>query len=389
LLFAALLLVGCGGEEANREPGVTATVPGLATVVETAGAVEAGSPGGENPGNPGGTAETVAPEASALPATATPTPGPTATPHPLERYTLDALRARTYPGGAIELLEVQEQSAVASTILFSYPSDGLTITGQMRTPPGPGPFPVVVMLHGYVDRDRYAPGSDTRLDADYFVRRGYLTLAPDYRTWGGSDEGESLFHTGLVIDTLNLLSSLPSLPQADPERLVLWGHSMGGGVATKVLTIDPRPKAAVLYAPNSPDDADLIARWGPGCRPGVPRTVDNGCNPGESLPAWLPAETVEAYYAGAADPEFQKQVAPLYHLEQVQVPVQIHIGDRDGAFLEETPPEWAQKLYTGLLAADVPVAFFNYPGAGHTFNGDDWNMMMERVAAFYDEVLGE
>ena len=106
-------------------------------------------------------------------------------------------------------------------------------------------------------------------------------LSSDYRTWGDSDVGPSLFYSGLAIDVINLLDAIPSIPQADSDRIGMWGHSMGGGVTLKVLVVNagrvvpsstsgnnrtiPEIKAAVLYSTVSADDADIIARWGPGC----------------------------------------------------------------------------------------------------------------------------
>ena len=161
---------------------------------------------------------------------------------------------------------------------------------------------MIILVHGYADREFYYAGLDTWQAADYFARRGYLVLAPDLRSWGESDTGLSLFHTGLTMDVLHLIAALPSLPAADPDRIGLWGHSMGGGISTKVLTIDPRVDAAVLYAPNSADDADLIARWGPGCLPGQSEKEGDMCNPGEVIPADTPPALIAAYLAAAARP---------------------------------------------------------------------------------------
>jgi dipeptidyl aminopeptidase/acylaminoacyl peptidase len=272
---------------------------------------------------------------------------------------------------------------------IEYPSDGLTITGMMQSPPGIGPFPVIILLHGYFDRAYYWSGADTEEAADYFSSHGYLTIAPDFRSWGESDTGASLFHSGLVIDTLNLISSLPSLPQADPARVGLWGHSMGGGVATKVITVDSRVKAVVLYAPNSADDADIIGRWGPGCLPGQSEAAGDKCNSAEIIHPDLPPEIVDAYLKTAADPQLLRQVAPLYHLEQVITPVQIHIGTADGAGAAETPPEWSEKLYGALEAAGKDVAYYVYPNQGHFFSGESWESLLERARILFDDQLRE
>ena len=225
-------------------------------------------------------ATTAPPTATAIP----PSPTPTATPHPLAGVTLDALRARDYPGGPVERLATLETTDVYTRYHIAYPSDGLRVTGIMQVPAGAGPFPVIILNHGYHERDAYWPGSGTWMAAEFLNRRGYLTVAPDYRSWGASEWGPSLFHTGLLADVLNLIGALATVPEADTTRLGMWGHSMGGGITTKALTIDPRIRAAVLYAPNSADDADLIARWGPGCLPGRRNSRQSATRPKSSCP---------------------------------------------------------------------------------------------------------
>lgn len=331
---------------------------------------------------PATVAPTLSPSATPPPP-ATETPAPSPTPHPLVAVTIDGLRARAYPGGPIEILRTLETTATYTRYYIAYPSDGLRITGIMQIPPGDGPFPVIILNHGYHDRGNYWAGSGTWMAAEYLNGRGYLTIAPDYRTWGESDWGPSLFHTGLVADVLNLVSSLPSVPQADPNRVGMWGHSMGGGITTKVMTIDPRVRAGVLYAPNSGDDADLVARWGRGCLPGESQATTS-CNPAEAIPADLPPEIVAAYLAAAADPAMLQQIAPIYHLDNVTAPVQIHIGAADGQELNATPPEWSAKLHAAFQAAGKPAELFIYEGQGHMFYGQGWTEMINRTADFFD-----
>ncbi|MBK8137374.1 MAG: hypothetical protein IPK52_16425 [Chloroflexi bacterium] len=52
-----------------------------------------------------------------------------------------------------------------------------------------------------------------------------MTVAPDYRSWGDSEWGVSLFHGGLTVDVLNLISALETVPEADMSRIGMWGHS--------------------------------------------------------------------------------------------------------------------------------------------------------------------
>jgi dienelactone hydrolase len=299
-------------------------------------------------------------------------------------YTIDGLLERNYPAGKILIGETLATTAEYTRYAISYDSDGLTISGVMQVPPGGGPFPVILMSHGYFNRDEYLSGDGTSLVADVLNQHGYLTIASDYRGWGASDAGPSLFHTGLVIDVLHLLNAIPSVPQADPDRIGIWGHSMGGGITTKILTVDPRIRAAVLYAPNSADDADLIARWGYGCLGDI---NPGRCNSADMLPVDLSPELVQAYIDAANDPQQLHEIAPIYHLEHIQTPIQIHIGEADGDYIGSTPPEWSYKLYDALLAAGKPVELFRYPGQRHSFNGESRELFLQRILAFFDLYL--
>lgn len=307
--------------------------------------------------------------ATAIPtATPPPTLTPTPTPHPLLGYTIEGLRQRAYPGGAIEVLNVMTATASYTRYYIAYPSDDLTITGLMHVPHGDGPFPVVILNHGYIPPSRYVTGSDTWRAADYLANNGYLTLSPDFRGWGGSDEGDNFFRTGLVIDVLNLISSLPSLPQADPNRVGMWGHSMGGGVTTKAIAIDPRIKAAVLYGPVSADDTEVLARWG-----GGRGAFDQE---GDSL-------IDRSYRLAARDPDFLQLTSPIHYFDTVTAHVQIHQGAADTT----TPPRWAEAIRDGLQAAGRNVEYFSYPGQGHAFEGDSWWLFLQRIVEFFDANL--
>jgi len=319
--------------------------------------------------------------------TATIVPTVTSTPFPflIYPYTIQGLREHQYQSGVISILSMLAVEADYTRYYISYPSDGLTITGILQVPSGEGPFPVIIMNHGYFNRGEYESGGGSDRAAEFLVRKGYITVSSDYRSWGGSDIGASLFHTGLVVDVINLMNAIPSIPQADSNRIGMWGHSMGGGITTKILTIDPRVRAAVLYAPNSADDADLIARWGYGCIGDIPAgEVLETCNSGDVVPLSLPPELIQAYKDAALDPVMMKLIAPIYHLNAISVPIQIHIGTADGDYIGSTPPEWSYKLNQALLDAGRDVQLFNYEGERHSFVGDQWLLFMNRALEFFD-----
>lgn len=329
--------------------------------------------------------------------TLTPSPVPTNTftPFPtltteewISTFTIDGLRNHDFEGGEIKIRSTLDENDKYTTYLIEYPSDGLTITGVMQIPVGEGPFPVIIMNHGFFARSVYNSGDGTDRAAAYLAQQGYITIAPDYRSWGGSDIGESFFYSGLVIDVINLLNAVPSIEEADPIRIGMWGHSMGGGVTMKVLTIDPRVKAAVLYSTVSADMADIINRWGMGCFGDIAQgELIVGCNSSDVIPNDLPLNLQAAYRFAASDADTLKKISPYYHLDVVTAPVQIHYGTNDGEFIGGTPPQWSVKLTQALRDAGKEAEMYQYDGEGHSFIGQPWFDFMNRTVRFFDQYL--
>lgn len=319
---------------------------------------------------------------------------PTGTPAPsvgdlMAPYTLAGLREHNFESGRIRIAKQLDKTEVFTRYLISYGSDGLKINGIMQVPAqGHAPFPVIIMNHGFFDRREYASGDGTDRAAEYLNQHGYLTLASDYRSWGGSDIGPSLYYSGLAIDVVNLIHAVSTVPEADANRIGMWGHSMGGGVSMKVLTLGTPVKAAVLYSTVSADDADVLGRWGLGCIGDITAGEQQlGCNSSDVVPLSLAPELIRAYYETSTDPAELQLTSPIYHLDWVTVPVQINYGTKDGKTLAGTPPEWSQKLFDAFQAAGKPAQIFGYEGEFHSFNGDNWIAFMERSAQFFDQYV--
>ncbi|MFF6913817.1 alpha/beta hydrolase fold domain-containing protein [Streptomyces sp. NPDC012466] len=99
---------------------------------------------------------------------------------------------------------------------------------------GPGPAPVVVVLHGGAWR---APHDRRHLSpfAGFLARRGFAVASVEYRRGGGADSVAGRW-PDTFDDVAAALDALPALvrevlPQADPRRTVLTGHSAGGHLA--------------------------------------------------------------------------------------------------------------------------------------------------------------
>ena len=167
---------------------------------------------------------------------------------------IPALRARRFPPSEIRLHKVAARDDDHTSYVMSYASDDLHVTGMATIPIGQGPFPVVLLNHGYVLPSQYATGVGTRVMAHALARRGYVTLATDYRGLGGSQD-DSRINIGarleFVIDVLNLASAAREFPEAQPGRVGMWGHSLGGELAIRAGVVDPWIGPIALWAPLS------------------------------------------------------------------------------------------------------------------------------------------
>lgn len=367
------LLAGCAGATQPTPAAIVATVTPPSATALPATAVPATA-------MPVPTATPAPPTATLAPPTTTPAP-PTATPDPWAAYAplaIEGLRARTFgQEGPIEIVRELERTAAFTRFLFAYRGDGLRLTGMLNRPNGEGPFPVVILAHGYYPLDVYETGNGTKTAADYLAARGFMTLSPDFRSHAGSDDAPNLFRAGHVIDLLNLIPLAQALPDAQPGPVGLWGHSNGGAIAAKVMAVSDQIAAAVIYAPASltiaEDYAFRAERWAqranqpPGRRSGV---VDR-------LEIEFPVRPDEA-------PELYQRLSPLPYLDSVTAPVQIHWGTAD----ETVPRNWPGDLLAGLQAAGKPVEYFEYAGQPHSFRGEANQLYLARIAEFYGQALG-
>jgi dienelactone hydrolase len=117
-----------------------------------------------------------------------------------------------------------------------------------------GPAPAMLCLHQTTPLGKGEPaglGGKTNLHyAHELAGRGYVTLAPDYPTFG--DYAIDVYGRGYASATmkgirnhLRAVDLLSSLPQVDRQRLGVIGHSLGGHNALFVAAFDPRLKAVV------------------------------------------------------------------------------------------------------------------------------------------------
>lgn len=103
-------------------------------------------------------------------------------------------------------------------------NDGLTFGGTLLLPPGEGPHPALVMVHGAGP----GPRARVRREADAFVQQGIAVLVYDKRTDGYSQFERS--YSLLADDAIAAVESMRGHPEIDPDAVGLWGLSEGAWV---------------------------------------------------------------------------------------------------------------------------------------------------------------
>jgi dienelactone hydrolase len=118
-----------------------------------------------------------------------------------------------------------------------------------------GKVPAILCLHQTTNIGKDEPaGLGTNVDLQYaleLARRGYVTLAPDYPSFGEYRETFDLkegYISGTmraIYDNIRGIDLLQSLPEVDPERIGCIGHSLGGHNTIFTAAFDRRIKALV------------------------------------------------------------------------------------------------------------------------------------------------
>jgi uncharacterized protein len=141
-------------------------------------------------------------------------------------------RPRTTRPALEELVSIGVREVTLTT------ADGLDLLAWFL-PPAPG-RPVILFFHGNCGHLGYRSGRLLR-----FAREGYGVLLAEYRGYGGNPGAPC--EAGLFADGAAALDFL-ACSGIGPDRIVLWGESLGSGVA--VYLAATRPVAAlVLEAP--------------------------------------------------------------------------------------------------------------------------------------------
>lgn len=373
ILLAAACLAACNGRVLPSQ------VEGSSIVVPNAGDRQSVSAG--QIAQVAATA-TLPPPTAAPTLTPSPTPTPTRTPtstptpHPL---TIAWLRSQTFPGSEVTIEETLSPGANYHRYLASYRSEGLKIYALLTVPYGERPptgWPVVIFNHGYIPPAQYRTTERYVAYVDGFAQHGYIVFRSDYRGHGNS-EGVARGGYGspdYTVDVLNAVAAMRAYPDADPDRIGMWGHSMGGYITLRAMVAEQEIKAGVIWAGVVASYQDLLARW---------RRPTTGLSPSPTpRPRSWRSGLVEIFGSPADNPAFWDSISANSFLADLSGPVQLHHGTADAS----VPVDFSETLYDQIQSAGGVAEFYAYPGDDHNIS-ISFSLAMQRSIVFFDKYL--
>ena len=309
------------------------------------------------------------------------TPTPTATPTPQHPLAIETMRQQTFPGSAITIEETLEPGSNYDRYIASYLSEGFRIYALLTVPRGQKPeqgWSVIVFNHGYIPPEQYRTTERYVAYVDAIARSGYIVFRSDYRGHGSS-EGQAAngyASADYAIDVLNAVEAIKGFPDADPDRIGMWGHSMGGGITLRIMVTTSDVKAGVIWAGTVASYPELLKR-----RPGSGTGVGNPLPTLEAASSrwrWVP-EMVETYGTPDENPVFYASISPNTYLADLSGPIQLHHGTADTS----VPVEYSEQLETQIRAAGKFVELFTYEGDNHNISAS-FGRAMARSVRFFD-----
>ncbi len=155
----------------------------------------------------------------------------------MKSYALAAVAAVGFVSGSLAYGQAEvtqptvSEKACPLHVIEAPTQDKQKATAVVRKPPGKGPFPAVIHLHGGLGTNS-AEKSKELLQGQTFSRflaAGYITVAATFRS--RANDPQTL---DALRDCQAIIEHVKKMPAVDPKSIVLWGQSGGGSLALEL-----------------------------------------------------------------------------------------------------------------------------------------------------------
>jgi dipeptidyl aminopeptidase/acylaminoacyl peptidase len=256
--------------------------------------------------------------------------------------------------GSPQLLYDANRSGIDSRYFSEWRSgwvtsfDGLKLPVHLFIPNGTSaqqPRPVILLIHGgpeaHVD-----PGYSSEIQ--FLNNRGFIVVAPNVRGSTGFGKAfESLddndWGGGHIRDLVAVVAAVRELDFVEAGNVFAAGMSFGGFSVMSLVTQYPELVRAGADFFGFTELATFVDSW----------------------PHYLQQNiAAELGFDPRRDPVRNRAVSPLYHLDRVRIPLQIHQGANDS----RVPREQSDWLVQRLRDSGRTVEYFVYADEGHGFS---------------------
>jgi uncharacterized protein len=287
-----------------------------------------------------------------------------------------SLKNREYKSDKPLIQETLENGTNYKRYLTTYFSDGLKIYALMTVPDGDVPqggWPIVIFNHGYIPPKEYRTTERYIAYVNAFASNGYVVFRPDYRGHGESEGVASggYGNNDYTIDILNAVASVKNLEIINPEKIGMWGHSMGGHITLRNMVVSKDVKAGVIWAGVVASYPDLMNNW----RRPIPPSVST------SATSWR-SRFISEFGTPESNPKFWNSISSTSYLSSISGPIQLHHGTNDSS----VPHEFSIKLDKLMKADGKESQLYIYEGDDHNLS-QSFNSAMQRSVDFFDTHL--
>ncbi len=270
----------------------------------------------------------------------------------------------------LDLLYNSNQSSIKdehfskSSSLFVNSFDGLKVPAHYFIPNGTSSTnkkPVVFWIHGGPE-DNVDPEFSSVIQ--YILNQGFIVVAPNVRGSTGfgkayqfKDNGD--WGGGHIKDIVAVAEFTRGLDFVDSQNIFVLGGSFGGFSVMSLITQYPKVfKAAVdIFGPV--EFASFVNSWPP-----------------QVQPYWI----TELGFDPRLDKAKNEKVSPLYHVQNISIPLQVHQGAND----IRVPKAQSDLLVSEIKKAGKDVDYFVYDSEGHGFTKfENSKLCFTRITDFF------
>jgi len=298
----------------------------------------------------------------------------------LSPLAIEYMRSKEYPGSNLTIEQKLSPGPNYNRYLVSYKSDGLKIYGLLTVPTDQKPvggWPVILFNHGYIPPASYSTDSSYAVMVSPLASSHFIVFKPDYRGNGNSDGTavQPYVSSDYITDSMNALASIKQYQDANPQKIGVFGHSMGGNISLHELVITHDIKAAELMAGVVGNETDLAIWWSH--RYAVHSIVGNDLNT-----YYIFEKMIQDNGSSLDNPTYWNAIDPTKYISYINIPVQIQVGLSD----EDVPVTFSSSLNDLLIQNGKVVDYHSYPGADHNLEPDT-TAAMETTIAFFNKYL--